>query len=376
MLRFKNLVVCLTLVVAVSVGLWIGRSNSGGEPARPAAPSSAISVGLLGSALAGLEMDASAADALSGLRDLRATLVALPPRRAVERIRAFLESGEDRATGLPFEIADDGALSAWPTVRTFLLDVLLEIDPPAAAEMGRRVLARPSSADEWALALRNVARGEAVLDGEFLRRRTEELITNPAWQAAPSVGYLNAFDVLVHIEAVASTPLLSGLVQRKDRRDLAHAGFLAIDRLVQRQPAAMLERLAADRALQGSRPEMVAQQFARADLRDGIQRGLVEAWLLDPARTQAELDALAGVFPNNNRFISHNLLTRDTGPSGGDLAAYDLEALQTVSAWSRDPAFQRLRPTLDRMRARLEGFVSEHQAASTPAPAVPPPFSD
>jgi len=380
MLRFKILFVCLAMVVAVGLGLRHRKKPSPQAPPPPAggaaAPASAISVGLLGSALAGLEKGSSGGDTLSGLQDLRATLVALPKERAVEQIRAFLQSGQDRATGLPFEIAGDGALSAWPTFRTFLLDIVLAIDPLAAAELGRSVLARPTSADEWALALRNVARGEAAADDEFLRRKTEELITNPAWQAAPSVGYLNAFDVLVHVEAVASTPLLSDLVQRKDRRDLAHAGFLAIDRLVQRQPAAMLERLAADPALQQSRPEMVGQQFARADLRDGAQRELVKAWLLDPARTPTELDALAGVFPNNNRFISHNLLTRDTGSSGDDLAAHDLEALQTVSAWSRDPVFQKVRPTLDRMRARLEGFVGERQAASAPAASDPPPFPD
>ena len=148
----------------------------------------------------------------------------------------------------------------------------------------------------------------------FLQRKTEELIANPAWQADPSIGYLNAFDVLVHIEATGSAPLLSDLVQRKDRKDLAHAGFLTLDRLVQRQPTDLLGRLAADRALQESRPEMVAQQFARADVRDSEQREILKAWLLDPARTSVELRSFAGVYPNNNRFVSNNLLTVESTP--------------------------------------------------------------
>jgi hypothetical protein len=135
----------------------------------------------------------------------------------------------------------------------------------------------------------------------------------------------------------------------------------------------MLDRLATDRELQQSRPEMVAQQFARADLRDPAQRELVKSWLLDPARSGTELAALAGVYPNNNRFISNNLLTRESGQSGEDLAAHDLEALQTLAAWARDPVFQSVRPTLDRMVSRLEGFVGERQASASPAPAVPPP---
>ena len=71
--------------------------------------------------------------------------------------------------------------------------------------------------------------------------------------------HLNAFDVLVHTEAVESAPLLTSMVGDHDRRDLAHAAFLTLDRLVQRQPAAMIDTLAADTALAASRPEMTAQ---------------------------------------------------------------------------------------------------------------------
>ncbi len=109
-------------------------------------------------------------------------------------------------------------------------------------------------------------------------------------------------------------PSSSNLIQRKDRKDLAHAGFLTLDRLVQRKPLDELTRLAADRALQQSRPEMVAQQFARADLRDPAQQALVKTRLLDPARTATELRSFAGVFPNNNRFVSNNLLTSEQRP--------------------------------------------------------------
>ena len=199
------------------------------------------------------------------------------------------------------------------------------------------------------------------------------MITNPTWQAEPSIGYLNAFDVLVHIESTDSAPLLSELVQRKDRKDLAHAGFLTLDRLVQRQPADVLTRLASDRALQQSRPEMVAQQFARADLRDPAQQLIAKAWLLDPARTPVELRSFAGVYPNNNRFISNNLLTQESSQSGDDLAAHDREALQTISSWAADPAFQPVRETLDLIISRLEGFVSTRETSSSPDPPVSPP---
>lgn len=284
--------------------------------------------------------------------------MAMPKNEAVARVLETLASGEDRPTGLPFEIAGDGSLSGWPTFRAFLLDALLALDPAAAAAAGREILARPTTADEWAIALRNVAKGEPAPDAAFLRGKTEALILHPEWQADPSIGYLNAFDVLVHIGATASTPLLSGLIQRKDRKDLAHAGFLTLDRLVQRQPADMLPRLAADRELHRSRPEMVAQQFARADLRDPAQRELVKQWLLDPARAAAELRSFAGVYPNNNHFVSNNLLTTETGPSGGELAAHDREVRAVIAAWAADPEFAPVKDHLGVMASRLDGFVS------------------
>lgn len=292
------------------------------------------------------------------LESLRGRLLEMTATEAVAEIERFLASGEDAATGIEFEIGSGGAMKGWPTLRVFLLDLLLEIDPAAAARIGREILAASTTADEWAISLRNVARGEEEGGNvDFLRTKTEELISNPAWREMPSVGFLNAFDVLVHTRATQSSPLLSGLIKDKDRRDLAHAAFLTFDRLVQRETIAMLEKLSADRKLQESRPEMTAQQFARADLRDERQRGLVREWLLDPARTSTELRNFAGVFPNNNQMISHNLLTTESPVSGDTLRDHDRAVLDIVRAWKADPAFQPVAEHLGAMEARLTEFV-------------------
>jgi hypothetical protein len=293
------------------------------------------------------------------LDDLRNWIQSLPNDEAISWIRSFLNQGTDKNTGLPFEIAADGSLKQWPTFRTYLLDTLLAIDPASAASISREILTEPTTADEWALALRNVGRAgdEPEKIRDFLRQKTEELIQNPTWQANPSIGYLNAFDVLVHTQATESTPLLSGLIQNKDRKDLAHAAFLTLDRLVQRQPSDMLERLSADPSLATSRPEMAAQQFARADLRDERQRELVQQWLLAPERTATELNAFAGIFPNHNQFVSNNLLTRDAPVSGADLANHDREVLGIVITWQADPAFQPVADHLQTMVARLSQFT-------------------
>jgi hypothetical protein len=342
----------LTLLATGLLGVWAWKATTPEKPAAvvvtapPVRPAPALDL---------LATRPGPEDARRELRDFRSSLAAMPKDEAVALIRSILDRGEDRPTGLAFEIAGDSSLTGWPTLRTFLLDALLAIDPAAAATISRDILSKPTTADEWALALRNVARSGN--DAAYLRAKTEQLILHPAWQADPSIGYLNAFDVLVHIGSTESTPLLSSLIQRKDRKDLAHAGFLTLDRLVQRQPVDELTRLAADTALQQSRPEMVAQQFARADLRDPEQQSLVKAWLLDPARQPAELRAFAGVYPNNNRFVSNNLLTRESAPSGDDLAAHDRAALQVLVAWQQDPSFAPVADHLAGMVSRLGGFV-------------------
>jgi hypothetical protein len=376
MTRLSSIVMAAALIAAGLGGYWLTRKERpAADRGEPASPRSATATAVPADSLAGAFGALTDADgSRTSLGDLKATLASLPKDQAVAMIRGFLDSGRDKPTGMSFVIAPDGSLSEWPTFRAFLLDSLGTIDPVAAAAIGRDILASPTNADEWALALRNVARGEPIAQcADFLRAKTEELIRNPEWQAAPSIGYLNAFDVLVHIEATASMPLLSELIQRKDRQDLAHAGFLTLDRLVQRQPIDLLDRLAADAALQQSRPEMVAQQFARADLRDAAQQEIVRSWLLDPARTPAELRAFAGVFPNNNRFVSNNLLTREEGQSGEDLVAHDRDVLPIIAGWADYPEFQSVRPHLDLMISRLEGFVGANSSAAPPAHSSAPP---
>lgn len=293
------------------------------------------------------------------LLELRKSLLRMPQEQAVAQIRGFLSSNRDFPTGLPFDLAADGSLTTSPTFRCFLLDLLPTIDASAAAAAGREILAQSTTADEWALALRNVARGEPRDQNVgFLQRKTEELIANPSWQAKPSIGYLNAFDVLVYSEAVGSAPLLSDLIRRKDRKELIHAAFLTLDRLVLRRPVEMFAFLSNDRVLRESRPEAVAQQFARADVRVPAQRDILKAWLLDPIRTPEELNAFTGIYPNSNRFVSNNLLTAESPPSGADLGRHDEAALRVFAAWVTDPEFAPLRKNLNTTLARLESFVN------------------
>ncbi|MGL4401079.1 MAG: hypothetical protein ACRCXD_14510 [Luteolibacter sp.] len=361
------LILAAVLVVGRVVLKWPVGSEDQASPqlVSPALPSSDV----LSATFDALRERPGPDSAGRSLLELKEKLRAMPAGQATTLIRGFLGSGRDFPTGLAFDIAEDGSLTTWPTFRCFLLDVLPVIDGSAAAAVGREILAMQTSADEWALALRNVARGGSLAENvDFLQSKTEELIANPAWQAKPSIGYLNSFDVIVHVEAVGSAPLLSELVRRKDRQDLAHAGFITLDRLVLRKPVETLTLLANDRELIEVRPEAVAQQFARADVRETEQREILKAWLLDPGRTPVELDSFANIYPNSNRFVSNNLLSKDVPPSGVDLAQHDQAALQVFSAWKSDATFEPVRGYLEKSISRLEGFVHGRKTPASPAP--------
>ena len=329
-------------------------SSSPSRSERKAAQTKKIDLTPLLAELAAKQDPASARELLSKLRQ---KLDELSPEQAAFLVENYFASGEDAELSLTFEVDQNGQLKTAPTLRTALLDHLALINPEAAAALGRQILSEPTSADEWALALRNLARVETD-SRDYLLEKTEQLIRNPDWQAQPSIGYLNAFDTLVHLQATEKTPLLSELVQRKDRQDLAHASFLTLDRLTLTATNDMLSLIASDQALQQARPEMAAQQLARADFRIESQRSTVREWLLDPQRTTTQLDTFAKTFPNGNLAISNNLLTSSTPFSGSDLRDRDLRSLETIDTWIHLPEFAPIKNHLETMSQRLTQFVN------------------
>jgi len=282
----------------------------------------------------------------------------MPPSEARDWLLRELEGGKDYATGSDLSIGTDQNLSAWPSYRVYLLDLLYLVDPAAAAKQSRELVESSKSPDEWAVALRNVARAADNAGAqEWLRSKAAELLRNEAWRSDPSAGYLNAFDVIVHTEHTGLAPELLGLCNDLEAKAVRHASFLVIDRLTQSRPKVLLPLLAdsADR-LEKSGP-MISNLMARADLRDEAQREAVEGYLLDPRRSQVDLSAFAGVFPNANFHVSNNLLTKVDGIDGIELAKRDRAALEIVRNWMEDERFVNHRDTLQRIEARLKQFV-------------------
>lgn len=343
-------------------GWWMLRhaaSRPGKPELEPRIERGQLSGGEAASAIAGSLRDSkSPASNAAALAELKRILQSMPASGATAWIVARLNTGEDTATGLGFVIGSDHNLSEWPTLRVFLLDVILGIDPAAAADLGRRVLQIPTTADEWALAMRNLGSGSpGAADIALLKAKSAEMLRNGAWSKEASAGYLESFDVIVHTRNVELAPELISRAKDTANRGVRHAAFLTLDRLTLADPGAMMEELIPSAIAQPETALMVSNMVARTDVSDPAQRRLVENYLLDERRTAAEMQAFTGVFPNANQMVSHNLLTETLTVDGSARAVQDRAALGVVEEWVSDARFARLHEQLRSTRERLRGFV-------------------
>jgi hypothetical protein len=185
------------------------------------------------------------------------------------------------------------------------------------------------------------------------------LLQYAPWQDNPSVGYLEAFDVAVYMGGTNLLPTLSDLVRRQDNPAIAHASFLALDRLVLNNPTAVLGAMESDPEWMQGRESTRADYFARADVRDPQQRQVLESYLLNPSLSPAELQTFAGIYPNADYMISPNLLTQANTPNHDSLVSRDAQSLAVLQQWLADPRFSSLQPTLQRITTRLQGFVQQ-----------------
>lgn len=290
------------------------------------------------------------------LQELATQLAALGRENAIATIRSFLATGSDAPTHLPFSLGGDGFLVSAPTLRVFVLDFLERLDRAAAAETARTILAIPNSADEWAIGLRSLAHGRPD-ETQLLATKLRELLHYQAWRASPSAGWLESFDVAVHLGGTTFVPDLAELMRTNNGSAVNHAAFLALDRLSTREPASALPALLENANVLQGREASRAGMLARADLRDASQRTLIEHYLLNSNHAAPELDAFAGVFPNVNGFVSFNLLTTQPNLTRDDIRKRDDAALSVVEAWIADPRFSRALPQLQLMRKRLLEFT-------------------
>ncbi|MEY4488289.1 MAG: hypothetical protein RIQ79_797 [Verrucomicrobiota bacterium] len=309
----------------------------------------------------GAPAETQARELLDRLRD---ELVAGDLAGTVAAIVEFLRGGEDAATPFAFTMEDGGALSAAPSLRTFLLDQLGRLDPVAAADFTREFLAAPLSPaavpDESSLALRNLAWGSpgplADADRAVFDARITALLQNPDWAVRPSAGFLEGFDAVVFSGNPALVAPLAALLDEAAAPSTRHAAHIAMDRLALAGDRAVIAAIATEPGL-SAQPGLRAGLLARADVTDAAQRSTIETYLRDPAVTDAEKKTFITTFPLRSFTDGPRLITQPADPEGADLMTADRASLVVMREWATDPALAPLHPSLSASITRLESML-------------------
>jgi hypothetical protein len=317
------------------------------EPAMPASRSALLD--LIDRVFAALQVGPNEA----AIDELKRTLLASDPRQAIRAIEDFLAEGRDAPTGGEFSLGEKGALAGSPTLRVLLLDLLGQLSrgtrSDAAAKVSRAILEAKDSADEWAVALRNVAWHEPGAK-PYLAGKMREMLAYEPWRTRPSAGMLEAFDVIVYAQDTALVPDLAEM-QRSSSRELQYAAAIALDRLAEQGPLEVMTYLNTHPTELADRPLLRADYYAKADLAQIAQRAAVEVYLGRPDVTAEEKGKLLKGLATPATFVAETLLTEPPPPDDG---AARLDALTRATAgWLRADRFPDLRPQLTQLQQRL-----------------------
>ena len=230
---------------------------------------------------------------------------------AIAAVREFLARGEDAPTGERFHVSQGGALSEAPTVRTLLMDRLGSLARTAGTDDARQVanetFGSKGSADEWALALRNVAWADPDGSRALLADKTREMLAYGPWRATPSGGFMEAFDAA----AYSRDATLMGDFARlaAEATPLRQAALVGADRLTAEAPLAVANYLNDNPNVLADRPLVRADYLGKLDLADPAQRAAAEAYLDRTDVDTAEKVKFLGRLEQPAYFASDSLLT-------------------------------------------------------------------
>jgi hypothetical protein len=311
-------------------------ANEDRESARlPATPKAGI-YARIRSSLEAFRSNRDDGLAVVKLRELRDAIRQAPEDEAAAAVIAFLKTSDDAPTGLPFVVGPDGMMEVVPSVRLALLDLLPSLDPVAALELARELMDQRTSADEYALALRNMAWND--LDGDLrdeLSGRFMELLKSP-WLDQPSAGFLEAFDIAVE---VGGSPMfdrmvsLAGEAMAKSNLAASRAAFMSLDRMVVRDHALLTTAFSSKPGWMDFAPQQRASLMSRLDISEPGQRDVFSRYLSATPHAAGELEYFAKIFPNENFLHGHRLVTADDAtPDIDQVTAADARVLGELDA--------------------------------------------
>lgn len=287
----------------------------------------------------------------SRLHTLRDDWLDLDPTALATTIGRLLAQDLDSPLPLPFEVGPGGTLVSWPTLRVFLLDVLASSDPETAATIARQILATTDSAEEFAVALRPLARNKIsrASDAELLGH-LDSLLGRREWHDARLPGAAEALDLTAAIATADAADRLANWLEGDP--PTADAGWLAIHEVAAHHPAPVIDVLVDHDRLSGQSRHR-AQLFARADPADPAQMADIGAYLADPSTTPQEITEFTSLFPFRSATVGYRLYSSGGSPySREEIIEGDRLALQSAETWlstappDREPALRTLRDRL------------------------------
>ena len=230
----------------------------------------------------------------------------------------FLRSGIDAETGAGFAVGRHGQLDLANSMRVYMLDKMLSLNPEKALVLSREVIATHQNQNEYAIALRNLAKqdGEKVSQQEIDSAFTA-MMADEQWRKAPQSGFYNSFDMAVGKPSAATVGAVLEQMRNLDavgsdtRAGLWNATSLALDRVMQTQPELVLEWLVANpndflSESAGMRPEVLS----RINVTTEIGRKALGTYLNSTTHADGELEEFLERYPNGNYFTGNRLVSQ------------------------------------------------------------------
>jgi hypothetical protein len=236
---------------------------------------------------------------------------------AAATIADFLRSGMDAETGAPFTIGRNGWLEEADSLRAYMLDKVLLMDPEKALELSREVLAKHQDQNECAIALRNLAMqdGEKVTQQEIDSAFTA-MMGDVQWRRAPDSGFYEAFDVAVGKPSAATVDAVLGQMRNLDgvetaiRGGLWNATRLSLDRVMHMNPELILKRLVAQpESFLSDAPDMRPLVLSRINVTTEVGRQALGTYLNSVIHADGELEDFLERYPNGNFFTGNRLVS-------------------------------------------------------------------
>ncbi len=295
---------------------------------------------------------------------LHQQLLEADPVSGAAAIIAELRSGVNRETGLPFLVGPEGVLDAAPTWRTTLLDWLGQMDPRQAAAYSREILQTTNSADEYALALRNLvwAMPPPLATAE-IAGYLQNLLDRSDWRANPSAGYLEAFDIALELGETGLQQMLGALRSAAPGESVAdraveHAAFVALDRLLLRDPALFVRTMEKSPELLRDLPDHRASLYSRLDVRQPQQARFLESYLRQTPPDSPEMLYFFSIFPNPNRFVNHRLVSQSSAERPTEpMVEVDRAVIERAKQWLGNPELAPQHENLRFLILRLQEFL-------------------